>query len=84
MKTAALLTAATIAFAIPAMHLAGTSKAHAEVEYPWCLVLGFPDGTYSCGYVSWAQCMASRAGNDMCVANPRYRAVPAPRERSRR
>ncbi len=26
----------------------------------------------SCGYVSFAQCMQTRVGTDMCVVNPRY------------
>lgn len=84
MKAIVTLTAILFAGAAGAVAAGGTSTAHAAIEYPWCLVLGFPDGTYSCGYVSWAQCMASRAGNDMCVPNPRYRGSPAPRERSRR
>ena len=67
--------------------LAGGQNVSAEVEYPWCIITGGKDGgVYSCGYVSFAQCMATRTGTDMCVQNPRY--VPPTRapqgERSRR
>ena len=44
------------------------------VEYPWCLVQGGRSGSgaWSCGYVSFEQCMATRIGTDMCNINPRY------------
>lgn len=62
--------------------LAGSNTASAEVEYPWCIVTGgTSEGAYSCGYVSFEQCQATRLGTDMCVINPRYQpsAAPAPR-----
>jgi len=43
---------------------------------------GRSEGSWSCGYVSLAQCMATRIGTDMCVINPRYQASPQ-RERAR-
>ena len=52
-----------------------TPAAATAVEYPWCLIQGgrFGSGAWSCGYVSFAQCMASKTGNtDMCNINPRY------------
>jgi len=48
---------------------AAIGEARAEVNYPWCLVMGGRDGSYSCGYVSLAQCQASRVGSDMCMLN---------------
>lgn len=47
--------------------------ARAEIEYPWCIMTGGRDGgVMSCGYVSFAQCMQTRVGTDMCIVNPRY------------
>jgi hypothetical protein len=48
----------------------------AEVEYPWCRIAGGRDGSLSCGFVSYQQCMRVRVGTDMCVQNPRYPATP--------
>ena len=63
--TLAALTLATLVVS------SGTALA---TEYPWCLIKGDHDGpgTWSCGYVSFEQCMASRTGTDMCNINPRY------------
>jgi len=70
--------------------LAGGSVASAEVDYPWCIVTGgASEGAYSCGYVSFAQCQATRLGTDMCVVNPLYQppaarqSQPRPRDRDR-
>ena len=71
----------------------GGNSASAEVNYPWCIVTGgASEGAYSCGYVSFAQCQATRLGTDMCVVNPLYkgpavsaaRPAPHPREQIRR
>jgi len=81
MKTLAFMTLVLAAL------FAGVGRASAEVDYPWCLIAGGKsDGTYSCGYVSFAQCMATRIGTDMCVQNPMYvpPGVRAQRERGRR
>ena len=68
MKRTALL--ATLA---GAAWLTATSPSSAEVNYPWCIITGGRDGgVMSCGYVSFAQCMQTRVGTDMCVVNPRY------------
>ena len=46
--------------------------ASAEVFYPYCLITSGRDGgVWNCGYVSLAQCMASRVGTEMCNINPR-------------
>ena len=63
--------------------VAGATPSVAEVEYPYCIINGGrSEGSWSCGYVSLAQCMATRIGTDMCVINPRYQASPQ-RERAR-
>ncbi len=58
----------------------GSAPARAEVNYPWCLIMGARDGSWNCGFVSWDQCMRTRVGMDMCVQNPRYSAAPARRQ----
>ena len=60
------------ALAFTAFVLAPTAAA--AVEYPWCLIRGgrAGSGAWSCGYVSFEQCMATRIGTDMCNINPRY------------
>ena len=45
--------------------------AASAIEYPWCLIED-RRGVWSCGYVSFAQCMATRTGTEMCNINPRY------------
>ena len=72
--------AALAAIAVAAL-LPGIVPAAAEVEYPWCVIAGGRDGTMSCGFVSFEQCLQTRIGTDMCVQNPRYQgsASPAPR-----
>jgi hypothetical protein len=58
--------------------------ASAEIEYPWCIIQGGRDGTMSCGFVSFEQCLQTRIGTDMCVQNPRYQGPPAAPTRRRR
>lgn len=64
--------------------------AHAERDYPWCVVgddLGWPG---ECMYSTREQCMASAYGrwNTTCDINPRVRfrqqPEPAPKERRQR
>lgn len=75
--------------------LAGGDMASAEQEYPWCIITGgTSEGAWSCGYVSFEQCQATRLGTDMCVVNPMYKGpaasatrpapAPHPREQIRR
>ncbi len=62
--------------------LGGTGRpAAAEVNYPWCLIMGGRDGSWNCGFSTWDQCMQTRIGMDMCVQNPRY--TPAGRKPAR-
>lgn len=56
--------------------LGGNAPARAEVNYPWCLIMGARDGSWNCGFVTWDQCMKTRVGMDMCVQNPRYSPAP--------
>jgi hypothetical protein len=74
--------AAAVALGLAALGLSlGGTAARAEVNYPWCIVTGGPDGgVYSCGFTSFAQCQQTRIGTDMCVSNPRYQPA-APRGR---
>lgn len=65
---------------VVAAALAGGSRtASAEVNYPWCLIMGGGDGSWNCGFVSYDQCMVTRIGKDMCVPNPRYSPATRPR-----
>jgi len=69
---------------VAAIPLFGAAPASAEVQYPYCIITGGRDGgTHSCGYTSFAQCMATRVGTDMCVVNPLYQAGPDRRSRPR-
>jgi len=62
-----------MAAVIGATLVSGISPSSASVEYPWCVITGGRDGgVMSCGFVSYAQCMQTRIGTDMCVINPRY------------
>lgn len=63
-----------LAAVIGATLMSGVTPSSAEREYPWCVITGGKDGgVMSCGFVSFAQCMQTRVGTDMCVQNPRYR-----------
>lgn len=51
--------------------LLASQPAAAEVIYPWCLQSS--RGDRNCGFVSEAQCFASKGGNaDMCMVNGLY------------
>jgi hypothetical protein len=78
MKSVALL-----ALFVVAAIAGGSQSASAEVNYPWCLIMGARDGSWNCGFVSWNQCMQTRIGMDMCVQNPRYSPAPQGRRRAR-
>ncbi|HVG52771.1 MAG TPA: DUF3551 domain-containing protein [Xanthobacteraceae bacterium] len=53
---------------------APTQKAEAAVIYPWCAHYGggrVGGGGTNCGFLTWAQCMATIAGNGgFCNGNP--------------
>lgn len=75
---------AIVSAMVAVLPLFGAAPASAEVEYPYCIITGGRDGgAMSCGYVSLAQCMATRVGTDMCVVNPRYQASPGRGQRQR-
>ena len=64
--------------------LSAATPSSAAVEYPYCIITGGRDGgVMSCGYVNFAQCMATRIGTDMCVVNPRYSGPQRQRSRQR-
>jgi hypothetical protein len=60
--------------------VADVRSAEAATVYPWCLHLGGRNGAMNCGFVSFAQCMASQQGNSWCGENPHYE-PPPPRDR---
>lgn len=62
---------------------AGTATSAQAREYPWCVRYDWT--TYNCGFVSYAQCMATASGQSRayCYENPRYVAEP-PRKKPRR
>ena len=53
-------------------------------NYPWCAqYAGF--GSLNCGYTTYAQCMASLAGNGgFCNQNTQYQPASAPQPRGAR
>ncbi len=63
---------------------ASTSSAGAE-EYPWCAVYSDHDlGATNCGFVSYAQCLATISGiGGSCRPNLRYPDVRVRTHRSR-
>jgi len=80
-KLSKILVAAAVLIAATA---GGRDTASAEVNYPWCVITsGLSEGVMSCGFVSYAQCMETRTGTEMCVQNPRYQAPPPPPVRPR-
>jgi hypothetical protein len=62
-----------------------TARADAQ-NYPWCAVYDTGDAAYNCGFVSYAQCMATVSGiGGTCMVNTQYAppATPRPGWRSR-
>ena len=61
--------------------------AAAYIAYPWCAHYGgrLGGGAPSCGFVTFAQCMATVSGTQgTCAMNPFYQGPPPPAPRSRR
>ena len=58
--------------------IAGIRPSAAAVIYPWCLEYGGRmGGAENCGFVSFAQCQATRQGNGgFCKPNPWYSPYP--------
>jgi hypothetical protein len=71
--TIALATAAALTAAAPA---------HA-IEYPWCAQYGrHGDGGRNCGFVNYAQCMATVSGiGGFCEPNSFYKGPPPAKRR---
>ena len=84
MRPALLATAIVMALALLAP---GTSQA--QIYYPWCAQYVGRDGGRNCGFVSYAQCMATVSGiGGFCERNSFYtgpeRPVRGPRKAPRR
>jgi hypothetical protein len=53
-------------------------------NYPWCAQYGTGMGGMNCGFVSFAQCMATVRGiGGFCVVNTQYQPPAGPRPRHR-
>jgi hypothetical protein len=54
----------------------------AVIIYPWCVSYGGRadgGGATNCGFVTFAQCQLTRAGNGgFCIPNPFYEPYPPP------
>ena len=61
--------------------IAGSAGPARAQEYPWCAHYDMGDEALNCGFVSYAQCMATVSGiGGSCMANNTYRpAAPAAR-----
>jgi hypothetical protein len=54
--------------------LVGSVDVARAQNYPWCAQYGYRDGARNCGFVSWAQCMATVSGiGGYCEHNAMYR-----------
>jgi len=62
------------------MLAASTRPSAAVIIYPWCAQYGGrTGGGQNCGFVSRAQCEATRVGNGgFCIQNPFYEPYPPP------
>ncbi|HVG52284.1 MAG TPA: DUF3551 domain-containing protein [Xanthobacteraceae bacterium] len=72
-KLSLSLAAAAIALSFGAF-FAPAEKAEAAVIYPWCAHYGggrFGGSSVNCGFLTWAQCMATVSGSQgFCDGNP--------------
>lgn len=67
--------------AAPVMMVIGAGSASAQ-NYPWCAQYNLRGGATNCGFVSYAQCMATVSGiGGFCQRNPMY--VPSQPRRKR-
>ena len=74
-------------FGLPALALiVGTvlnGPAQAQ-NYPWCAQYGTGMGGMNCGFVSFAQCMATVSGiGGFCIVNTQYQSPPGPHSQRR-
>ena len=52
------------------------NRAQAQI-YPWCAMLSMGDQAINCGFVSYAQCMATVSGvGGYCTPNITYQSLP--------
>ena len=48
-------------------------------SYPWCVYYDRDGGATNCGFSTFQQCLAARAGNsDSCGPNPQYQGLSGP------
>ena len=71
-------TSLAVAIAVPLMLMMEVGGAVAQ-NYPWCAQYSFRGGGRNCGFVSFAQCMATVSGvGGYCEQNAMYRPGPPP------
>jgi Protein of unknown function (DUF3551) len=73
------------ALAVIAASAAPGAPAHAQ-NYPWCALYngGGAGGGTNCGFVSFAQCMATARGlGSFCYMNTQYVPPPGPHQQRR-
>lgn len=59
---------------------AGLSAPARAQNYPWCAAYDTGDQALNCGFVSYAQCMATVSGiGGFCMPNNTYQPVPSRR-----
>jgi Protein of unknown function (DUF3551) len=59
------------------------NRAEAQ-NYPWCAMLSMGDQAINCGFVSYAQCMATVSGvGGYCTPNNTYQPIPELRPQTR-
>jgi Protein of unknown function (DUF3551) len=74
---------AGLLMAIAVTLVASATPSSAAIIYPWCANYGGGrnggGGGSNCGFTSFKQCEATRAGNGgFCTANPFYEPYPPP------
>ena len=66
---------------ITAMTIGTSAQAQ---NYPWCAQYGTGMGGMNCGFVSFAQCMATVGGiGGFCIVNTQYQPPPGPHSQRR-
>jgi hypothetical protein len=74
MRKLSLYTAAAVIALSFGASFAPVEKAEAAIIYPWCAHYGggrFGGGGTNCGFLTWAQCMATISGmGGFCDGNP--------------
>ena len=70
---------------VTALTLVAPTAGQAQTYYPWCAQYGGRDGGRNCGFVSYAQCMATVSGiGGFCERNSFYTGPGTPARRPRK